>query len=1245
MQLVIVESPTKGRTISHYLGPNYKVLSSYGHVRDLPKNKFGIDIAKDFKPTYLLIPKAKKSVQIIKDLSNKASGVILASVDYEEPILIQCPDNVIRQFEVGTFIDEILEKKVDFSRFKVPAFNFKTQRVSFKSIKGVSRHPIKEKILEVELDYGRKIKITPSHSIFTKNEKDEIKLIAGKDLKIGDRLLVSLKLPRSYQKIKEIDLLKEVYQDQEFYKKVFINSPEVSQYRREKVLAPKSGNISQFQPRLILSPKLRRTLKRKREELGWSQKFLANKINCSQPHICELEKRESPTLTLGKRYLESLDLTLEKVIKNPGAKIAPSSIEMAIKNALENQWHDSRKSLTHTWQPLNRFSWKEIERNFKEDKEIKISRHNHLHLMPRFIPVNKDLMLFLGFFIAEGSYLGNAVRFSFGKKTLGGEKENIKKVKEISKRLFNLSPSDFEDRTSNSVVLNSSLVSFLIKNILEIKGRSENKEIPWIVFNVPWQLQLSFLEGLFLGDGSLNKSSISFNTTSPKLAQGTRFLFLQNDVLTSHSLAITKKRSRKSINYQVNICGKERLLKIKPIWEKHYKAKVLEKYLQWKGPKSGNKKNWSLVRNQKNDLGLLRIKSIKRVKPSKSFVYDFSVKGENFICGDGGVCAHNTDPDREGEAIAWHLTQILNLNSQKPYQRIVFHEITKSAIEEALKNPRDIDLNLVDAQQARRILDRIVGYKLSPFLWKKVARGLSAGRVQSVTVRLVVEREREIQNFIPQEYWTIVAHLKKLPEDGPRAAEFEALLVKKDGEVIPKLGIKTKKEAEKIVKDLKGAKYEVIDTEKKEIKRNPLPPFTTSTLQQTAWQRFRFPAKLTMRIAQQLYETGKITYHRTDSLNLSNLSLFAAKKFIVKNYGKEYWPGFLRKYKTKAKGAQEAHEAIRPTYPDRTPDKLKLDNQQTKLYDLIWRRFIACQMSQAVFDATAIDISAKNYIFRATGQILKFDGFLKVYPMKFEESGLPPLEKDEVLELIKLISSQHFTQPPSRYNEATLIKALEENGIGRPSTYASILSNIQEKNYIEKDEQRRFRPTEIGFVVNDLLVAHFPEIVDVGFTAKMEGDLDEIAEGQKKWVKVVKEFYAPFEKNLKQKYEEISKKDITEKPTEKTCPKCGAPLLIRLGKYGKFYACSKFPKCRYTESLEENILGIKCPECEKGEIVEKRTKKRKIFYACNQFPKCDFALWDKPTGEICPKCKSLLIQTKRGQIKCPNKECDYKVEK
>jgi len=456
------------------------------------------------------------------------------------------------------------------------------------------------------------------------------------------------------------------------------------------------------------------------------------------------------------------------------------------------------------------------------------------------------------------------------------------------------------------------------------------------------------------------------------------------------------------------------------------------------------------------------------------------------------------------------------------------------------------------------------------------------------------------------------------------------------------LGIKTKKEANKIIKDLKDAKYNVEKIEKKEIKRNPLPPFTTSTLQQEAWKRFRFPAKLTMRLAQQLYEKGHITYHRTDSLNLSNLSLSAAKKFISD--------------KTKGR-AQEAHEAIRPTFPNKTPEIIKTDKNQQKIYDLIWRRFIACQMSQAIFDSTVIDIKTEKYTFRTTGQMLKFDGFLKIYPMRFEENELPSMKKNETLELIELMSSQHFTQPPSRYTEATLIKTLEENGIGRPSTYAPILSTIQDRNYIEKDIQKKFYPTEIGIAVNNLLTEHFPKIVDIKFTAEMEKDLDEIAEGREKWINVCQEFYDPFEKNLQKKYQEVSKK--TEK-TEKKCPKCGADLVIRLGKFGKFYACSTFPKCKYTESLEKKSLGIKCPKClasrdpaqrdKIGEIIEKKTRKGKIFYACNQFPKCDFALWDKPrtivvrgkpTAEKCPKCDSLLIETKKKQIRCSNKDCDF----
>jgi len=545
-------------------------------------------------------------------------------------------------------------------------------------------------------------------------------------------------------------------------------------------------------------------------------------------------------------------------------------------------------------------------------------------------------------------------------------------------------------------------------------------------------------------------------------------------------------------------------------------------------------------------------------------------------------------------------------------------------------------MNLVNAQQARRILDRIVGYKLSPFLWKKVAKGLSAGRVQSVAVRLIVEREREIEAFKPVEYWSIEALLKK-------DKEFTAKLLDKE--------IKNKSEADKILKDLNGADYVVDQVNKKETKKYASPPFTTSTLQQAAWQRFKFSAKMTMALAQKLYEEGNITYHRTDSFNLSESSLSAAKDFILEKYGQNYWPGKVVKYKTKtAKGApraQEAHEAIRPAYPNKTPESLSgIDSRQLKLYTLIWQRFMASQMTPAVFDSISCDIKANDYAFRATGQTLKFDGFLKVYPVKFEESELPELEKNDNLELLKLDPLQHFTEPPARYNEASLVKALEKYGIGRPSTYAPIISTIQDRNYVNKNDQKRFVPSEMGIIVNDVLVKNFPEVVDVDFTAKMEKELDEVAEGQDTWQKTCGDFYQPFAKNLEKKYKEVAKNNLI-KETNKICPKCGAKLIERLGRFGRFYACSKFPECRHTESVENDsdILNIVCPKCKQGKVTGKRTKKGKVFYGCDKYPKCDFALWDKPINEFCPKCDSILIEKGPGRvnkkIKCSNKECEY----
>ncbi len=600
------------------------------------------------------------------------------------------------------------------------------------------------------------------------------------------------------------------------------------------------------------------------------------------------------------------------------------------------------------------------------------------------------------------------------------------------------------------------------------------------------------------------------------------------------------------------------------------------------------------------------------------------------------------DLDREGEAIAWHTAQALNLENN--YERIVFNEITKNAIQKALKSPRKINQDLVDAQQARRILDRIVGYKLSPLLWKKISRGLSAGRVQSIALWLIAEREKEIERFIPQEYWTIIATLSKVgaAKIKVKPSKFEAMLSKKDGKAISRLGIKNKTEADRILKDLEKTQYQVSDIEKEERKRNPFPPFITSTLQQEAWKRFHWPAKSTMMTAQKLYEMGFISYHRSDSFNLSNEALEKAQQIIVNDLGSDYYPGAPRRFKTKSKSAQEAHEAVRPTHPEKRPDNLRsdLDQFQFKLYDLIWRRFIACQMNPAIFDTVKMEINAGKYSFSASGQTLEFDGFLRMYPLKYEESELPLLKKNEALKLKKLMPTQHFTKPLPRYTEATLIKELEKNGIGRPSTYAPIISVIQKRNYVKKNKDKRFYPSEIGVLVNELLIKHFPKIVDIGFTAEMEEDLDKIASGRKEWRKVLEDFYKPFAMNLKNKYQEIEKH---VEQTDEKCPECGAPLLIRMGRFGRFYGCSKFPKCKFTKPCKTETLGIKCPKCKKGDIVEKRTRKAKIFYGCNRWPDCDFALWNKPTGDTCPECGALLVEDNRGKTMCSNKNCGKSV--
>ena len=652
-----------------------------------------------------------------------------------------------------------------------------------------------------------------------------------------------------------------------------------------------------------------------------------------------------------------------------------------------------------------------------------------------------------------------------------------------------------------------------------------------------------------------------------------------------------------------------------------------------------------------------------------------------------------TDPDREGEAIAWHLAHALGLDEgekkgerrDKTVHRVVFHEITKHAIEHAVENPRDLDQNLVDAQQARRILDRLVGYKLSPFLWKKIRSGLSAGRVQSVAVRLIVEREREIKNFKPQEYWSVEALLVKKNED----KNFKARLVKIGEKTIDRLGIKNETEAKKITGELKDAEYKIIEVIKKEAQRSPSPPFTTSTLQQEASRKLGFSAKQTMVLAQKLYETGMITYMRTDSLNISQTALAQAQEVIKEKFGKNYALDAPRFYKNKSKGAQEAHEAIRPTDLSRPSESLSgsIDPGQKKLYDLIWKRTIACQMAPAILDQTAIDISATDkYTFRANGQVIKFDGFIRAYTEtrdegddppaageeEYAEGQLPDLKNHEVLNFIELLRDQHFTEPPARFTDATLVKTLEAAGVGRPSTYAPTLATIQDRGYVEKID-KKYNPTEIGFLVNDMLVENFPEVIDINFTSHIEEEFDDIAEGKLGWVPVIKEFWEPFSKNLKEKTESVEKlveisdtpcthcgkpmlikfgrngkylacpddpkftqplpeeaakiKELEEKTKDERCPICGKPMKVARGRFGYFLGCVDYPKCKGIKKIL-NKTGFKCPNCRAlardgelaesmtGDVVEKKSRGRgKVFYACSRWPDCTFLMSKKPESE------------------------------
>lgn len=605
-----------------------------------------------------------------------------------------------------------------------------------------------------------------------------------------------------------------------------------------------------------------------------------------------------------------------------------------------------------------------------------------------------------------------------------------------------------------------------------------------------------------------------------------------------------------------------------------------------------------------------------------------------------------SDPDREGEAIAWHLANILKLDEHAK-NRVVFNEITKDAVKESFKTPRSIEINLVDAQQARRIVDRLVGYNISPVLWKKVKKGLSAGRVQSVALRLVIDRENEIRNFKPEEYWKIEGKFRY------KKSTFTAKFLHYKNKPYK---LQKNEDVKFITDQLNGNEFEVTKVTRKEKKRNPANPFTTSTLQQEASRKLGFKTRKTMMVAQQLYEgidlkrqgtVGLITYMRTDSTRISADAKAETKDFITEKYGKEY---VSHRKQTGKQGDQDAHEAIRPTKTLRTPDEMKsfLTKDQHRLYKLIWERFVASQMAPAVIDTVAMDVEQGDIKFRANGQAIKFKGFMTLYVESKDEEEeqnkrLPIIDEGETVIATDIEPSQHFTQPPPRYTEARLVKTLEELKIGRPSTYAPTIDTIQKRNYV-KLESKRFVPTELGEIVYEQVKEYFPEIIDVEFTVNMETLLDKIAEGDENWRNVVGNFYNGFKDDVERAEKEMEKIEIKDEPAGEDCEKCGSPMVIKMGRYGKFMACSNFPDCRNTKAIVKEI-GVKCPKCKDGEVVERKSKKGRIFYGCSNYPECDFISWDKPVGRDCPKCDHHLVARKKGrssQVVCSN--CDYKEE-
>lgn len=1197
--LVVVEAPGKVSKIQGYLGPNYIVRASVGHIMDLPPKKLGVDVDNDYAPTYEVMKGKEEVVEELKDIASKVNTAIICSVVYDEPTLIEGPDGVIELWKVGEFIDGCLDRGFDYRGYSVLAHNKNSGEVVFEPIKRVIRHVSPERLFSLKTKGSRQVTVTESHSVFTTLDCT----LPSMAFKKGTPVLVPTCLPQNEKgdnsQISRIDVLACLLasEKKELLSEHFIKYQECKKLVDKKAFSQREGEGPLFEKTLQLSEIGLEKLINLRIERGLSQGQIGKALeNISQSNISYWESgKANPTLSKIQQYLAFFGTTLEEAFETEDYKIIQSRVQTRVEKALTIQARGSNKSLQRENQPLTRFSLEELG----ELSEVTaIYNHNGKPICSRFIECDESFFEVLGYYSAEGTCCDQSkhVMWNFGPREHADEQTHIEKVLSWVRKTFlgnHISNDGFASNSGVKICVTNLLAQYLFKDVFALGQHAFTKKVPSIVFSATADKQLSYLRGIFLGDGSLSTHSFTFNTISPQLAEGLRYLLLQNG-MTSGLEAIPPAKSEtenltiegKHLSYRVSISGNKETF-----------SQIIGSHYRYAAISSQNKQqetNGKFIYTKRTGaVAEVSLREKEERPPTKQYVYDFEVEGHTFIAGSGAVCLHNSDEDREGEFIGYSVAMQIKRQGLQ-IQRAKFNSITKAAIQKAIASPTSLDRDLVRAQQGRRILDRLVGFKVSPLLWSSIRKGLSAGRVQSVGLRIVVDRQKEIDAFKPEDFWTVHVEFSL-----PTGEIFEAQIPEK---------FKVEADAKAAVKKLKAGKYAVKDIQAKKTKKSPAPPFTTSAMVQQANTTLGWGAKRTNAAAQKLYEGGFITYIRTDSTVMDPQAVTDIRTHLGQ-VGANYLPAKAPIYKNKA-SAQEAHEAIRPTDFNLTSLQGQGLPDEVKLYEMIYKRAIASQSTPAQFDRVTVKIENSGIELTAKGQTLTFDGYLKFWTYSdTKEVILPQLTVGQSLIANGTEKSKkHTTKPPPRYNTASIIKELEETGVGRPSTYQSIIETLLNRNYIVMDG-KAFVPTEIGKEVAATLEEFMPRVVDIRFTAQMEEKLDEVAAGKLDWVAAIDFFWAQFAKEIQQ-----ASKDLAERmgETEHVCTKCGAPLVRRVSSGGPFYACTNVDpaKVKSKKAIINNTKGK--PFCGQifqiGENKEPVEKKEEVY--------------DKP----CPTCGAHMVK-------------------